>query len=167
MTIKAFEQLANDVRPRLIKLCERFLAEQQMVEEAEDIVQDALFRLWQMGEQLDSYKSLEALAVTITKNVCVDHLRHQRMRLEPLEGTDIQDFRKADQNLITQDMETIIQLALSQLPATQRRMLEMRAEGMNLDEISTICNTTKQSTKTMISAARRTVLEILRKGGQK
>ena len=136
MTIKAFEQLANDVRPRLIKLCERFLAEQQMVEEAEDIVQDALFRLWQMGEQLDSYKSLEALAVTITKNVCVDHLRHQRMRLEPLEGTDIQDFRKADQNLITQDMETIIQLALSQLPATQRRMLEMRAEGMNLDEIS-------------------------------
>ena len=128
MTIKAFEQLANDVRPRLIKLCERFLAEQQMVEEAEDIVQDALFRLWQMGEQLDSYKSLEALAVTITKNVCVDHLRHQRMRLEPLEGTDIQDFRKADQNLITQDMETIIQLALSQLPATQRRMLEMRAE---------------------------------------
>ena len=60
MTIKAFEQLANDVRPRLIKLCERFLAEQQMVEEAEDIVQDALFRLWQMGEQLDSYKSLEA-----------------------------------------------------------------------------------------------------------
>lgn len=167
MTIKAFEQLANDVRPRLIKLCERFLAEQQMVEEAEDIVQDALFRLWQMGEQLDSYKSLEALAVTITKNVCVDHMRHQRMRLEPLEGTDIQDFRKADQNLITQDMETIIQLALSQLPATQRRMLEMRAEGMNLDEISTICNTTKQSTKTMISAARRTVLEILRKGGQK
>ena len=158
MTIKAFEQLANDVRPRLIKLCERFLAEQQMVEEAEDIVQDALFRLWQMGEQLDSYKSLEALAVTITKNVCVDHLRHQRMRLEPLEGTDIQDFRKADQNLITQDMETIIQLALSQLPATQRRMLEMRAEGMNLDEISTICNTTK---------ARRAVLEILRKGGQK
>ena len=89
------------------------------------------------------------------------------MRLEPLEGTDIQDFRKADQNLITQDMETIIQLALSQLPATQRRMLEMRAEGMNLDEISTICNTTKQSTKTMISAARRAVLEILRKGGQK
>ena len=167
MTIKAFEQLANDVRPRLIKLCERFLAEQQMVEEAEDIVQDALFRLWQMGEQLDSYKSLEALAVTITKNVCVDHLRHQSMRLEPLEGTDIQDFRKADQNLITQDMETIIQLALSQLPATQRRMLEMRAEGMNLDEISTICNTTKQSTKTMISAARRAVLEILRKGGQK
>ena len=83
---------------------------------------------YQMGEQLDSYKSLEALAVTITKNVCVDHLRHQRMRLEPLEGTDIQDFRKADQNLITQDMETIIQLALSQLPATQRRMLEMRAE---------------------------------------
>ena len=68
---------------------------------------------------------------------------------------------------VSDSQETIIQLALSQLPATQRRMLEMRAEGMNLDEISTICNTTKQSTKTMISAARRAVLEILRKGGQK
>ena len=165
MTIKAFEQIANDVRPRLMKLSERFLAEQQMVEDAEDIVQDALFRLWQRREQLDSYKSLEALAFTITKNVCIDHLRQQRMRLEPLDGTDIQDSQKTDQNIIAQDTETMIRTALNQLPATQRRMLEMRTEGMTLDEISTICNTAKQSTKTMISAARRTVLEMLRKGG--
>lgn len=75
MTIEAFEHMANTLRPQLVELCERFMANRQLHEEAEDMVQETLFRLWQMRGRLDSYQSPEALAVTIAKNVCIDRLR--------------------------------------------------------------------------------------------
>ena len=166
MTTETFEHIANDIRPRLMKLCERFIADRHMPEQAEDIVQETFFRLWQMHERLNAYESPESLAVTIAKNVCIDHLRRQHMRLEPLDNYDVEDSQRTDQPLITSDTEAWIQNALNRLPASQRRMLTMRSEGMTLDEISTLCNTTKQSTKSMISAARRFMLELLKKGGQ-
>ncbi len=166
MTIEAFEHIAKTLRPRLVELCRRFLATRQLPEDAEDMVQDTLFRLWQMRGQLDNYQSPEALAVTIAKNVCIDHLRKQHMALMPLESDEAEDSQHADQSLITHDTQTQIQAALEHLPATQRRMLMMRSEDMTINEISTICNTTQQSTRTMISSARRLMLELLRKGGQ-
>ena len=165
MTIEAFEHIANTLRPRLMNLCGRFLATKQLPEEAEDMVQETLFRLWQMRGQLDNYNSPEALAVTIAKNVCIDHLRRYHLRHEPLEDNDVEDTGRTDYNLIEHETQTWIQSALDRLPTTQRRMLTMRSEGMTIDEISIICNTTKQSTRTMISAARRFMLELLRKGG--
>ena len=88
MTIETFEHIAKTLRPRLIDLCNRFLISNRLPEEAEDMVQETLFRLWQMRERLDNYQSPEALAVTIAKNVCIDHLRKQHLRLEPLEEND-------------------------------------------------------------------------------
>ena len=83
-----------------------------------------------------------------------------------MDNYDAEDSQRTDQPLITSDTEAWILNALNRLPASQRRMLTMRSEGMTLDEISTLCNTTKQSTKSMISAARRFMLELLKKGGQ-
>ena len=96
MTIEAFEHIANTLRPRLVNLCGRFLATKQLPEEAEDMVQETLFRLWQMRGQLDKYNSPEALAVTIAKNVCIDHLRRHHMKLEPLEDNDVEDTGRTD-----------------------------------------------------------------------
>ncbi|MBQ6749236.1 MAG: sigma-70 family RNA polymerase sigma factor [Bacteroidaceae bacterium] len=165
MMITAFERIVTDIRPRLLELCERFLANKQLPEEAEDMVQETLFRLWQMRERLEHYASPEALAVAIAKNVCIDLLRRQKAPTDTLHDTEKADTRGADQALIGQETERMIQSALSHLPATQRKMLTMKSEGMTLDEISIICGTTKQSTKTMISAARRSMAELFRKGG--
>ena len=129
------------------------------------MVQETLFRLWQMRERLEHYASPEALAVAIAKNVCIDLLRRQKAPTDTLHYTEKADTRGADQALIGQETERMIQSALSHLPATQRKMLTMKSEGMTLDEISIICGTTKQSTKTMISAARRSMAELFRKGG--
>jgi RNA polymerase sigma-70 factor (ECF subfamily) len=166
MTIETFEHIAKTLRPQLMNLCNRFLISNRLPEEAEDMVQETLFRLWQMRERLDNYQSPEALAVTIAKNVCIDHLRKQHLRLEPLEENDAEAPQETDQSLIDSETLTWIQKTLAHLPANQRRMLMMRSEGMTIDEISTICNTTQQSTRTMISSARKLMLKLLRKGRQ-
>lgn len=166
MKTETFETIVKNIRPKLLELSERFLAIQPLPEEAEDIVQETLFRLWKMREQLDAYEHPEALAITIAKNVCIDVLRKQRLKTQTLSDDNVEDARRTDQKIISYDTQMMIRKAFDGLPATQRKMLMMRSNGMTLDEISTICKTTKQSTKTLISSARRTLLELLRKGGQ-
>jgi RNA polymerase sigma-70 factor (ECF subfamily) len=164
MEKQIFEEIVNEIPPQLFELCERFLIKRKLTVEAEDAVQETLFKLWRMHDQLEAYKSVQALAVAIAKNVCIDILRRQHAQVVPLNDMDIVDRDEADQVAITKDTQTRIREALNQLPHTKRRMIEMRSEGMSLDEISNVCNTTKQSTKTMISSARRMLLEKLRKG---
>ena len=50
-------------------------------EDAEDALQDVLMRLWSNRQQLDTYQSVEALAVQMTKNLCLDRLKaHSRQK---------------------------------------------------------------------------------------
>lgn len=165
MDSRLFEETVNEIRPQLVELCERFIVKKKIPIEAEDAVQETLFRLWQIRHRLDDYDSIPALAITIAKNVCIDILRRQHTKVIRLRQIDMEDSQQADQRVITHDTCALINQALDELPFTKRRMIEMRSEGLSLDEISNICNTTKQSTKTMISSARRFLLEKLRKGG--
>ena len=61
------------MRPQLINQARRYLGD---TDEAEDVVQDALLRLWQMREQLSS--PLVRMAVVVTRNLAIDHLRRRR-----------------------------------------------------------------------------------------
>ena len=47
-------------------------------EEAEDATQEVLVRLWNNRNKLETYSSVEALAITITKNYCLDQLKSKR-----------------------------------------------------------------------------------------
>ena len=47
-------------------------------EGSEDAVQEVFVRLWKMGMELDKYESVEALAVTMVRNYCIDQVRKLR-----------------------------------------------------------------------------------------
>lgn len=50
------------------------------VADAEDIVQDVMVKLWDRRTQWDEFQNIEAFAVTITKNLCLDRLKSKRMK---------------------------------------------------------------------------------------
>lgn len=159
-----FQYIATSLRPKLIGLCQRFFNSQRMVYDCEDAVQETLLRLWQMKDRLKEYKSPESLAVMIAKNVCIDILRRygHNVSLEIIASQA--DTSQADEKVIKHDMEQMIEHAMSKLPSTQRRMLMMRSEGMSMAEIAAACNATTNSTKTMICAARKKMMELLKIG---
>ena len=68
----------------------------------------------------------------------------------------------SDQTIIGEDTQRRLNRAMDRLPSTQRRMLLLRSEGKSLDEIAEICGANKTSTKTMISAARRSLLKMIK-----
>ena len=78
MNIDTYKQEAARLRPRLLLIARRYTGSD---EEGEDIVQDCLLKIWMMREDLSI--PLDALAVTITRNLCIDHLRQQHLTSLP------------------------------------------------------------------------------------
>ena len=158
-----FQYIAASLRPRLLKLCAQFFDRQELAYEAEDAVQETLLRLWQQGGRMKEHQQLEALAIVIAKNVCIDILKRGGTLHDTLdENLHVEADSLSDQALIEKDSRQRLAKALDKLPATQRRMLLMRSEGMSMAEIAVACNATTASTKTMICAARKKMMELLK-----
>src|SRR5690348_2408433 len=71
-------EFVNSIKPfkdKVFRLAKRLLVS---TEEAEDATQDVLVKLWNKNEALEKYGSLEAYAMTITKNHCLDVLKSKR-----------------------------------------------------------------------------------------
>ncbi|MCR5130798.1 MAG: RNA polymerase sigma factor [Prevotella sp.] len=162
MESEVFQHIALAIRPKLTKLCRSFFDRQEMAYDAEDAVQETLLRLWQMRDRLNEYRSPEALAVMIAKNVCIDILKTSKEQHDSLNGSlNLIGNSQTDETAIAHDTERQIEKALEKLPKTQRKMLLMRSEGMSMTEIAAACGTTSTSTKTLICAARRRMMELL------
>ena len=68
-----FEILSIRLRPKLLSLTRNFALSSEI--EADDMVQEALIALWELVEQNYPMRDAEALAIKITKNICVSHYR--------------------------------------------------------------------------------------------
>ena len=53
---------------------------------SEDIVQESLMRLWELVQKGYPVRDFEALAMKITKNLCVDRLRKRRLKPHQIES---------------------------------------------------------------------------------
>lgn len=77
MTTETFRQEAQRMRTTLVRLAAGILRDS---DEAEDVVQDVLLRLWQMRDQLRM--PVEPLARVLTRNRCIDIVRRKKPAAE-------------------------------------------------------------------------------------
>ena len=163
MKTQDFLHIVKDTRPRLLTLCQSFFDRQEMAYDAEDAVQETYLRLWQMRARIGEYHYPEALATMIAKNICIDILKQHSARVVLLHETLYAiDDTQTDQLAIQHDVERLLKTAMRKLPTTKRKMLLMRSDGMSMEEIAAACGTTAASAKTMICAARKELVSILK-----
>ncbi len=136
MELQEFKVKVLPVKDRLYRIALNML---RSVEEAEDTLQDAMVKLWDKRQQLSEYRSVEALAVTITKNLCLDRLKSKKHKNQldvqemELDSGFVTPQRRAELN---QSME-IIDLVFQSLPEQQRLLITLRdVEGFSYEEIS-------------------------------
>ncbi|MDR0427406.1 MAG: RNA polymerase subunit sigma-70, partial [Dysgonamonadaceae bacterium] len=80
------EQYKNNILPlrnNLIQYAGNLL---NNADEAEDIVQEVLLKLWYIRSKLKNYKNLPGLAMTITKNLCINKLNDIRNKVVSLDN---------------------------------------------------------------------------------
>lgn len=75
MKRSAFEQQARSWRQKALEVSLHYGAGK---DEAEDIAQDVMLRLWQMRDELDRYNSEEALVALMAKHLLRNHQRRRR-----------------------------------------------------------------------------------------
>merc|ERR1711916_76 len=62
-------------KDKLYRMAKRLLVSK---EEAEDATQEVLLKLWNKSDKMGNYKSVEAFAMTMTKNFCLDRLKSKQ-----------------------------------------------------------------------------------------
>ena len=68
---KALEIELAEIRPKVLALALKFFRSSHLYGDPEDVVQDVLLRLWMARSDGARIRSVEAWAVTTTKNSCI------------------------------------------------------------------------------------------------
>lgn len=164
MTKIEFEHRVPEIRKNLLTVAVNFTQTSGLGVDAEDIVQEALTELWMLCESEYEIRNLKALAVKITKTVCVRHYRAGRIQTAPIEGVDYPGESTASERVDTQEALRMRKFLFRRLSDTQKRYLEMKNEqGLSLDEIAAATGHPKASIKASISQARRMLNELIKK----
>lgn len=161
MKAEMFTSIVLRLRPRLLSLALQFDADR---EAAEDAVQEALMRLWTAWEGLDDVADAERLAVQLTKHACIDAYR-QRRQQQTVALTEV--TATATSNTVHEaELQRALEQAVAMLPPAQRRLWTMFAEAqMGSAEIAAATGIAVRSVSSMLSMARRRIVESLKKGG--
>ena len=69
MELKEFKITVLPLRAKLLNYARKLTDEP---EDAEDAVQEVLLKLWNKRLELEQYRSIEAFAMTLTHNICIE-----------------------------------------------------------------------------------------------
>lgn len=145
-------------KDKLFRLAKRLLVS---TEEAEDATQEVLVKLWTKSDHLQTYKSTEAMAMTMTKNYCLDQLKAKRSGNMQLVDTNYTDKAAGIEQTIedTDSLEWVNKIMM-QLPEQQRVIIQLRdIEQYDFDEMAEILNMSESAIRVALSRARKTIRE--------
>lgn len=160
MDRKEFETLATRLRPRLIEMACRCLGNH---DDADDVAQDTLLKLWSMKSRLDEYKSIDALAIVIGRHLCLDRLK--RAKTQPLDESLIDEIISSPEDVIikTENDEDFNKL-INALPDGQQIILKLKhIEMMETSEIAQMIGSTEVAVRVQLSRARNRIKELFLK----
>ncbi|MBR2102894.1 MAG: RNA polymerase sigma factor [Prevotella sp.] len=135
-------------------------------EDAEDIVQDTLIRVWNRREEWEQIESIEAYALTIARNLALDKLKRADKKNVALEtNTDAQEAQVNNpyDRIIQQDRLQMVRKLVDGLPEKQRSCMQLRDfEGKPYKDIAAILGITEEQVKVNIFRARQSVRQQLK-----
>jgi len=162
MTIESFKIEVLPLKNKLYRLAKRLL---ENVQEAEDVVQEVFLRLWARRDRLDELKSIEAFAMTITKNLSLDKLKSKGYRSDELTERNEQVMNTTPyKSLELNDSYKKVLTIIDALPEQQKLIIHMRdIEDYDYDEIADIMKLSVNTIRVNLSRARKKVRETLTK----
>ncbi len=160
MQQKEFINLVMPFRDKLYRMAKRLLVSR---EEAEDATQEVLLKLWDKSESMSNYRSVEAFAMTMTKNFCLDRLKSKQAGNLKLVHSNYQDENTSVQRKIeTEDSIRWVEKIMDELPEQQKMVLQLRdIEDYDYEEIAEMLDMKPTAIRVTLSRARKTVREKL------
>lgn len=163
MQASEFKQRFLPLQPGLYRIAFALLGNAQ---DAEDVLQDVLTRLWEKRYELDSIENDKAYTITLVKHACLDMLRARKKWQdngeEPDEST-LSDVPPDTELENSEQTETVRQI-IRQLPENQRQVLLLTSvEEMSNPEIEKLTGFSQANIRILLYRARQTIKEQLEK----
>lgn len=157
-----FLNIVMPFKDKLYRLAKRLLVSK---EEAEDATQEVLLKLWSKNENIAEYKNIEAFAMTMTKNFCLDRLKSKQAGNLKLVHSNYRDEHTSLQKqLEAEDSVRWMERIMESLPAQQKMVLQLRdVEQYEFEEICDLLDMKPTAVRVTLSRARKTVREELAK----
>jgi RNA polymerase sigma-70 factor (ECF subfamily) len=160
---RAFRELIEPYRRGLLVHAYRMLGS---LDDAEDVTQEALLRVWKALERFEPRASLMTWVFRITTNACLDEIERRPRRPEPVEPfpdelrgeADALIYEPAARYALREGMELALLAAIQLLPGRQRAVLILRdVLGWTGPEVAELLETTVASVNSALQRARATV----------
>jgi RNA polymerase sigma-70 factor (ECF subfamily) len=151
-----FVALVAPFKDKVFRLAKRLLVS---TEEAEDATQEVLVKLWNKNESLEAYNSVEAFAMTITKNYCLDQLKSKRAGNLKIVHNNFTDREPSLQQQL-EDLDSLswVEKVINTLPEQQRLIVQMRyIEQYEFEQIAKILEMNETAVRVALSRARKTI----------
>jgi len=150
----------TDVLPISNKLLRFALQILQNEEEARDVLQDIILKLWQKREELGKVENLDAFAMRMIRNRCLDVIRSRRtVSLEVVKKHSLPDEESSEtDHLEITETTGLIKRIIAELPDIQRTIMHLRdIEQLDYDEIAEATEMNVNAIRVNLSRARKKV----------
>jgi RNA polymerase sigma-70 factor (ECF subfamily) len=156
MDAESFKQQFLPLHPKLYRIA---FALTENSRDAEDILQETYFKLWNKRKELAGIRNPEAFCVTLIKNLSLDYLRASRQH-EAVDEVMIRVNISPETALIERDDLNQVQRLMKQLPEQQRKVLHLHTiEACSLEEIEEITGLSAVNVRVLLSRARKFIRE--------
>jgi len=136
------------------------------VEEAEDVVQDAMVKIWSKREEWEKWQNMEGYCMTITRHICLDRLRNRRMApMSEDNALNISSSEKdPEEKMMDREMLNRIRRCMNTLPAPQQWVIHLREmEGFSYNEIAGILEMSLEQVKVNLFRGRNAIKKLINK----
>jgi RNA polymerase sigma-70 factor (ECF subfamily) len=125
------------------------------VEDAEDVMQDALLRTYAHVRAIKDPEAFRTWLYTTVRNACL--MKRRRRAGEPTQFAPLDDagVRSADDAISDPWIDRRLRAALASLPPSQRAIVVLREiEGLSTREVATVTGISEDNVKTRLHRAR-------------
>ena len=160
MQQKEFLHIVLPFKDKVYRLAKRLLVS---ADEAEDATQELYFKLWKNKTKLKKYNNVEAFAMTMTKNYCLDQLKAKRSNNLKLVHSNYKDNTiSLQRDIELKDSVRKVHELIEELPEKQKLIIQLRdIENYEFDEIGKILGLQPTAVRVALSRARKTIREKL------
>ena len=160
MTQSEFLEIVLPFKDKLYRLAKRLLISS---EEAEDATQEVLLKLWSGKKKMATYNNVEAFAMTMTKNFCLDRLKSKQAgNLKLVHSNYASGETSLQRQVEVRDSLGWVEQIMDELPQQQRMVLQLRdIESYEYEEIEKLMDMKPTAVRVALSRARKAVREKL------
>ena len=159
MQIKEFNHIVHKIKDKMYRIAFRVVRNE---EEAKDVVQDALVKIWNKWDTISAADNQEAYCMTVTRNMAIDLVRSRKMQTSELENHfDLaSNSANPERIAVARDEFAVVQEFIDKLPENHRTVLQLRdIDGCSYKEISDITGYSLEKVKVYLFRARLKIKE--------